>query len=373
MVSIVIAAYNAQKYLAVCLESVLWQSYGKVEAIVVDDASSDGTAAIAEAYATLDNRIRFVRLPVNQGASVARNTGIDQARGDWIAILDADDILPPEAMASLHATAAHGQVDLAAGNAIVFNSRSFSARRKKRFTDASGLSMPAHEPLWLPVNHWLFLYRRTMLDELGIRYPPGVLRGQDNVFLAQSLVGAGTVNTTRHVVYCYRRLERDALWSAKTYFSRLMQYSLVRDIYLGEGLDEQFAYYLDLGLFSFWRGHARNIHTVLTREELRNYVEAHCQALEGLELRFTHVRRQESREFLTRLLAGDRDYLLADLERRGLQPQACHRCGLGWRAARKAKSYLGPIPLWMRLIRRELNRRAARRKLPTCGRIFATF
>ena len=49
MVSIVIAAHNAEKFLAVCLESVLWQSHGKVEAIVVDDASSDGTAAIAEA------------------------------------------------------------------------------------------------------------------------------------------------------------------------------------------------------------------------------------------------------------------------------------------------------------------------------------
>jgi len=90
-ISVVIPAYNAEKYLPTTLRSVLTQTHAPLEVLVVDDGSKDGTAAIAESFG---GPVRCVRQP-NGGVSRARNTGISQASGDYIALLDADDVWEP--------------------------------------------------------------------------------------------------------------------------------------------------------------------------------------------------------------------------------------------------------------------------------------
>jgi glycosyltransferase involved in cell wall biosynthesis len=92
LVSIVIPAFNAAPYIAMTLESVRAQTYRHWEAIVVDDGSSDGTAAIVESVR--DERIRLIKQP-NQGVCRARNNGIAASRGDLVAFLDADDTWEP--------------------------------------------------------------------------------------------------------------------------------------------------------------------------------------------------------------------------------------------------------------------------------------
>jgi teichuronic acid biosynthesis glycosyltransferase TuaG len=87
--SVIIPAYNAEKTIARAIDSVLAQSYPAFEIIVVDDASKDTTPAILESYGT---RIRSIQKINNTGSSVARNTGMEKATGNYIAFLDADDI-----------------------------------------------------------------------------------------------------------------------------------------------------------------------------------------------------------------------------------------------------------------------------------------
>lgn len=91
-ISIIIPAYNTQAYLAQALDSVLAQSFTDFEVLVVDDASTDGTFRLAASYAKRDSRIRCFQNPANCGVSDARNFGISQARYDWIAFLDSDDL-----------------------------------------------------------------------------------------------------------------------------------------------------------------------------------------------------------------------------------------------------------------------------------------
>jgi cellulose synthase/poly-beta-1,6-N-acetylglucosamine synthase-like glycosyltransferase len=88
-VTVVIPAYNAQSTLARALESVLAQTRPAEEIIVVDDASSDDTALLANSYANRD--VRLVRLHERRGAAAARNMGIRASKGSWVAFLDADD------------------------------------------------------------------------------------------------------------------------------------------------------------------------------------------------------------------------------------------------------------------------------------------
>jgi glycosyltransferase involved in cell wall biosynthesis len=87
-VSVVIPCYNGAKFLRETLDSVLAQTYPVLEVLVIDDGSTDDSAAIAESFGP---PIRVIRQP-NQGESVARNRGIDEAKGEWIAFLDADDL-----------------------------------------------------------------------------------------------------------------------------------------------------------------------------------------------------------------------------------------------------------------------------------------
>lgn len=89
-VSVVIPTFNRAHVLGRAIASVLGQTYTELELIVVDDGSSDGTAALMREFA--DPRLRYVQQPRNLGVSAARNRGVTEARGEWLAFLDSDDL-----------------------------------------------------------------------------------------------------------------------------------------------------------------------------------------------------------------------------------------------------------------------------------------
>ncbi len=92
LVSVITPAYNAAAYIAETIESVLAQTYSNWEMIIVNDCSTDNTAAVAASYVQRDARISFYTLEKNSGASAARNYAISKAKGRYIAFLDADDL-----------------------------------------------------------------------------------------------------------------------------------------------------------------------------------------------------------------------------------------------------------------------------------------
>ncbi len=96
VVSVITPAYNSERFIADAIRSVQAQTYPDWEMVVVDDASSDETPNIARSFAEQDTRIRFIRLENNQGAGAARQTALDEAKGRYIAFLDADDVWKPQ-------------------------------------------------------------------------------------------------------------------------------------------------------------------------------------------------------------------------------------------------------------------------------------
>lgn len=92
LISIIMAAYNAEKTIEAAINSVIYQTYRNWELIIVNDCSKDGTLEIVSSYATQDKRIRIVNNAVNSGASQTRHNGLMEARGEWVAILDSDDM-----------------------------------------------------------------------------------------------------------------------------------------------------------------------------------------------------------------------------------------------------------------------------------------
>lgn len=95
LISIITPVYNGEAYIEATIQSVLAQTYTNWELLIVDDISTDRTAAIIQKYIQLDQRIRFFILDAKGGASMARNKAIREAKGAYIAFLDADDLWKP--------------------------------------------------------------------------------------------------------------------------------------------------------------------------------------------------------------------------------------------------------------------------------------
>ena len=100
-VSVIVPIYNVKQYLANSLDSIAEQKFDELEVLLIDDGSSDGSAEIAKAYAAKDRRYRYIRQE-NAGVSAARNRGIEEAKGDYLAFYDADDIVPEKALIAMY-------------------------------------------------------------------------------------------------------------------------------------------------------------------------------------------------------------------------------------------------------------------------------
>lgn len=119
LVSILVPAFNAEAFIADAICSALAQTEAAIEVLVADDASSDATARIVADLAAQDSRVRLLRSAVNRGPGSARNRALEAARGEWIALLDADDSFAPHRIAKLLGHAARHEADLVADNLLL--------------------------------------------------------------------------------------------------------------------------------------------------------------------------------------------------------------------------------------------------------------
>lgn len=140
-ISVIIPVYNTEKYLPQCLDSVLAQTFNDIEVICVNDGSSDNSGKILAEYAEKDMRIKIIGQK-NQGASGARNAGLDVAKGDWICFTDSDDLLPPNALAVLY------EIALASKCKIVASRERFKNDEYSRIKEKINFDCPISYLLW---------------------------------------------------------------------------------------------------------------------------------------------------------------------------------------------------------------------------------
>lgn len=111
LLSVVIPAYNVEEYVDACLDSVVSQTYSNLEIIIVNDGSTDDTGAKCDAWAAKDDRIRVIHTD-NFGVCTARNKGLDEAKGDFFALVDSDDYLNPDMFGVLMKKAKTSDADI---------------------------------------------------------------------------------------------------------------------------------------------------------------------------------------------------------------------------------------------------------------------
>ena len=126
-ISVIIPVYNAEKYLEKCLDSILQQTFREIEVICVDDGSQDASKQILRRYASQDARVIVVEQK-NMYAGVARNRGMELAKGKYLIFLDADDFFHPDMLRRAYACSEQYRADI-----TIFNVKCFSDQTKITF------------------------------------------------------------------------------------------------------------------------------------------------------------------------------------------------------------------------------------------------
>ncbi|MEA2281704.1 MAG: CDP-glycerol glycerophosphotransferase [Solirubrobacteraceae bacterium] len=205
-ISVVVPIFNVERYLAACLESAAAQTVSDLEIVMVDDGSTDGSSAIAREFAAADVRFKLLTQP-NGGLSKARNTGIDAASGEYLAFLDSDDVLPPNAYELLLAALGESGSDFASGNVHRLTSWGATSQSKFLAETFARTQLKTHvtrfRPLLADRTAWNKLFRRSFWDEHGFRFPEGVVHEDIPITLPAHFM-ARSVDVVADPVYLYR-------------------------------------------------------------------------------------------------------------------------------------------------------------------------
>lgn len=181
LLSVLIPAYNASKFIEECLNSIISQSYKNIEVIIVNDGSTDNTADILDSYAKNDNRVKVISQK-NGGVSSARNTALQQASGEFVTFADADDTLPENAFKTM-VEMMEDDIDM-----IVFSHNEIRLHSKpkheisnefKNKDDINERFIEFDNVMWWP---WAKIFRRSIIAENNLGYDTSMTFGEDHIF-----------------------------------------------------------------------------------------------------------------------------------------------------------------------------------------------
>lgn len=208
LVSIIVPVYNVETYLDVCLQSLQKQTYKNIEILLVDDGSTDSSGNICEKYKTLDSRIKLIHQQ-NQGLSGARNTGLENATGEYLMFVDSDDRVAPQFVEKAVSNLISQQADL-----LIFNfewlindklTRPIPDYHEKYYKEISlgseslkALLIADHIPNYV----WNKIYKRSLWD--GVKFPVGYIY-EDIIALMQIVSKVKYITYLPESLYYYRQ------------------------------------------------------------------------------------------------------------------------------------------------------------------------
>lgn len=213
-VSFVIPVYNVAAYISKCLDSIIYQSFGLWEAVVVDDGSSDKSALICDEYAKRDSRVRVYH-KANGGVSSARNYALDKVVGEWVWFVDSDDYIAENSLSILYDivskiacdTVFFGLIDEYDG--IVRNTT-------KDFSQLLNLKKSDFLSQIFCYTNPTMLFQRTIIEKHHIRFSEGLRMAEDLEFQYKYLIWSDRPISIKERLYIYRHREGSAMTNLNT-------------------------------------------------------------------------------------------------------------------------------------------------------------
>lgn len=196
LISIIIPAYNVEQYLTACLSSIEQQTYQNFEVILIDDGSIDSTGVICDTVATKDDRFKVIHQK-NQGVSVARNKGIEEARGEYIAFIDSDDKITPEYLSSF---SLKNDIEIQ-GHVIYENNIQRNVIYSKRKVQKDVAKVFCLGPFNSAV--WGKIFKTSIIKDNKIVFPVNLCFSEDTIFLLQYIKHCKTLAVFDAAEYIY--------------------------------------------------------------------------------------------------------------------------------------------------------------------------
>ena len=212
-VSIIIPVYNAERYLNDCLQSVIVQTYKKIEIICVDDGSTDNSKFLCDEWCKKDHRVRYYS-QTNKGVSAARNKGLDLATGEYVCFLDADDMIHYKYIETLLSKSKKGTTVICD---ITRNEDLGRGEKSINFPIKSFVKKVVFEKIKHP-GFTCFLYDRDVIEKNNLRFFEGCAVNEDYEFYLKYLTLCGdSVVLLDYKGYYYRENEGSVLSAPVSY------------------------------------------------------------------------------------------------------------------------------------------------------------
>ena len=241
--SVIVPVYKVEEYLEKCVQSILAQTERDFELILVDDGSPDRCGALCDSLAQTDSRIRVIHQE-NQGLGGARNTGIREARGDWLLLVDSDDWIEPKILEKAMEAGLREEADLVmfAFRTVDEQGRELGVFRED-MPKERGITLQEHkEALLTAPCAWNKLYRRGFFQGTGLAYPPRVWY-EDLRTSPKLMAKAGRMVFLDEVGYNYLQRQGSIMKSA----------NLERNQEILDAFDDLLPWFRKEGLFEAYR------------------------------------------------------------------------------------------------------------------------
>lgn len=226
-VSILIPVYNVEKYILRCLESVISQTYrGGIECIIIDDCGQDNSIRLAENFIAKFKSIiefRIIHHRHNRGLAAARNTGIENSRGEFVMHLDSDDWLEANAIELLMKKQSETNADIVSGNALAHYDDCIRQLEEPEY--ANNIEM-VYQTIKLTLDHviWRRLIRKKLYLHNNITAVEGVNIGEDHHTLPKLAFFAENIAKLDAIVYHYNCMNHNSYMHQSKYQFSLGKY-----------------------------------------------------------------------------------------------------------------------------------------------------
>lgn len=228
-ISVLIPAYNVERYLPKCLDSVLSQTFDDFEVILINDGSTDGTGKICDDYAAKDSRIKVYHQD-NKGISATRTLCLQYAAGEYIQFVDSDDWIEPNMLEMMYNKARISDSDVVEcffylESANASDPYCFCHSKREDFLNDSIAGK------WAVL--WRHLFKKAFLIRLGISFPKEIDGGEDYYFVTKSLLLADRVESCEQLLYHYNFNNENSFIHRGSFEKKIYQYSatmLVEDL-----------------------------------------------------------------------------------------------------------------------------------------------
>jgi len=227
-ISIIIPIFNAEKYLANCLDSILCQSYTNFEIILINDGSTDSSCFIADDYCKKDNRIKLYS-KINEGVSIARNVGLENARGEWIYFIDADDRINLN-LFDFFSNENFQDIDIIQfGYKLIGSDESISIRNNysAKYDSLNEFEAQVSNKYF---SLWIHFIKKDVIDKFGIKFLPNIKYGEDITFMIQCFLSSNRIQVFDFIAYYYFVRENSAMTKAYTFSNAKIHLDLIGKI-----------------------------------------------------------------------------------------------------------------------------------------------